>query len=68
MIVWIGCLNQMLKVEDSDERFHSSKLGGSISRPIAHGEGNYRVKDSTLQELESNGQVLLRYLGNPMVR
>ena len=27
------CLNQMLKVEDSDERFHSSKLGGSISLP-----------------------------------
>ena len=59
------CLNQMLKVEDSDERFHSSKLGSSISLPISHGEGNYRVKDSTLQELESNGQVLLRYLGNP---
>ena len=59
------CVNQPLKVEDSNDRFHSSKLGATLSLPIAHGEGNYRVKESTLLELESNQQVLLRYQGNP---
>lgn len=59
------CVNQPLKVEDSNERFQTSKLGATLSLPIAHGEGNYRVKDSTLLELESNKQVLLRYQGNP---
>ena len=59
------CVNQPLKVEDSNDRFHSSKLGATLSLPIAHGEGNYRVKESTLLELESNNQVLLRYQGNP---
>ena len=59
------CVNQPLKVEDSNERFQISKLGATLSLPIAHGEGNYRVKDSTLLELESNKQVLLRYQGNP---
>ena len=59
------CVNQPLKVEDSNDRFHSSKLGATLSLPIAHGEGNYRVKESTLLELESNKQVLLRYQGNP---
>lgn len=59
------CVNQPLKVEDSNERFQTSKLGTTLSLPIAHGEGNYRVKDSTLLELESNKQVLLRYQGNP---
>ena len=59
------CLNQALQVEDSNERFNSSKINHSISLPIAHGEGNYRVNDSTLEEIESNEQVLLRYLDNP---
>ena len=58
-------MNQSLKVEDSNERFNPSKLGNTISLPIAHGEGNYRVKDSTLDELEANRQVLLRYQENP---
>ena len=59
------CVNQPLKVEDSNDRFQTSKLGSTLSLPIAHGEGNYRVKESTLLELESNKQVLLRYQGNP---
>jgi phosphoribosylformylglycinamidine synthase len=29
--------------------------------PIAHGEGRYYADDATLDQLESNGQVLLRY-------
>jgi len=29
--------------------------------PIAHGEGRYFVDDKTLQEMETNGQILFRY-------
>lgn len=58
------CVNQALKAEDSNDRFHSSKLGSNLLLPIAHGEGNYRVKESTLSDLEENNQILLRYQGN----
>ena len=59
------CLNQYLKVEDSNERFNSKILGDHISLPIAHGEGNYRASDAVLAHLEANHQVLLRYQPNP---
>ena len=59
------CVNQPLKVEDSNDRFHSSKLGATLSLPIAHGEGNYRADESVLSSLEANDQILLRYSGNP---
>ena len=59
------CLNQGLKVEDSNNRFNSKILGDHLSLPIAHGEGNYRASDEVLAELETNKQVLLRYLPNP---
>ena len=59
------CLNQPLKVENSNQRFNSELLGTKISLPIAHGEGNYRADDDVLKELEANSQVLLRYLPNP---
>ena len=59
------CLNQYLKVEDSNERFNTTILGDHISLPIAHGEGNYRASDGVLADLEANHQVLLRYQPNP---
>ena len=59
------CVNQKVKLENSNDRFNPKEIGGELILPIAHGEGNYRLKDQTLEELESNGQVLLRYLGNP---
>ena len=59
------CLNQYLKVEDSNERFNTKILGDHISLPIAHGEGNYRASDAVLANLEANHQVLLRYQPNP---
>lgn len=59
------CLNQSLKVEQSNERFNPTTLGATLSLPIAHGEGNYRVKDSILTEIEDHGLVFLRYLENP---
>jgi phosphoribosylformylglycinamidine synthase len=39
--------------------------GEVISFPIAHGEGRYQVEPDQLQELEDNGQVVLRYQRNP---
>jgi phosphoribosylformylglycinamidine synthase len=59
------CVNQPLRVEDSNERFSRENLGPTLSLPIAHGEGNFRADDSVLSDLEANGQVLLRYDGNP---
>jgi len=59
------CINQPLRVEDSNDRFNSENLGPNLSLPIAHGEGNYRADDAVLSDLEANGQVLLRYEGNP---
>ena len=59
------CLNQSLSVENSNDRFNQDALGKTITLPIAHGEGNYRAGESILSSLEDNGQVLLRYSGNP---
>jgi phosphoribosylformylglycinamidine synthase len=59
------CVNQKVKVEDSNDRFNPSATGDELILPIAHGEGNYRLEEEALEKLESNGQILLRYLGNP---
>lgn len=59
------CLNQCLVPEDSTENFKKANLGEKIYLPIAHGEGNYRLDAGDLSELEANGQVLLRYAGDP---
>jgi phosphoribosylformylglycinamidine synthase len=39
--------------------------GESIVLPIAHGEGRFQCDSSQLEELEGNGQVVLRYAANP---
>jgi phosphoribosylformylglycinamidine synthase len=52
-------------VEDSNQRFSPDKMGGELIVPIAHGEGNYRLEEDALVKLESNKQVLVRYVGNP---
>ncbi len=59
------CLNQSLKVEDSNDRFCKDMLGEKLSLPIAHGEGNYRADEKVIKDLESNQQILLRYIENP---
>jgi phosphoribosylformylglycinamidine synthase I len=59
------CINQRVKVEDSNQRFSPDKMGGELIVPIAHGEGNYRLEEDALVKLESNKQVLVRYVGNP---
>ena len=59
------CINQGVKVDDSNERFNPSTMGKELILPIAHGEGNYRLEEEALANLESKKQVLLRYDGNP---
>ncbi|MEL0004915.1 MAG: phosphoribosylformylglycinamidine synthase subunit PurQ [Opitutales bacterium] len=59
------CVNQALKVENSNDRFNQDILGAELTLPIAHGEGNYRADEAVLAQLEANNQVLLRYQPNP---
>lgn len=60
------CVTVGLKVEDSSDTFNRQSIGGMRVRvPIAHGEGNYRIDEAGLAELEANKQVLLRYTENP---
>ncbi len=58
------CQDQPLQVEDSDAQFNTAKLGASLTVPIAHGEGNFRIDDAGLEDLRRNRQVLLRYAGS----
>jgi len=57
-----------LRVENVSSPFTSLCQIGTVLRiPISHGEGNFYADEPTLQKLESNGQVVLRYctaLGN----
>ncbi|MEM9226562.1 MAG: phosphoribosylformylglycinamidine synthase subunit PurQ [Verrucomicrobiota bacterium] len=59
------CLTCELIVEDSDDTFNQAKLGTRLHIPIAHGEGNYRIDEAGLAELEANKQILFRYSDNP---
>lgn len=61
------CRTVSLDVQDAGEGFNSSVLGTSAIRlPVAHGEGNFRIDEAGLQDLEKNQQILLRYAGrNP---
>jgi phosphoribosylformylglycinamidine synthase len=58
------CVTQCLESENSTPFFNKSNLGERIFLPIAHGEGNYRLEENALRQLEENGQVLLRYAGD----
>ena len=58
------CKYVHLRVENSNTRFTCSGKTGQVLRiPVAHGEGNYHCEDSTLREMEKNGQIILRYCG-----
>lgn len=60
------CKPQTLKIESANTAFTSAYDGASeISIPIAHHDGNYVADDATLNQLESEGRVAFRYVGNP---
>jgi len=62
---------QHLKVVNSDNAFlNRCKEGEILNIPIAHADGNYFIDDEELDDMEKNGQILLRYCdaeGEPMV-
>jgi phosphoribosylformylglycinamidine synthase I len=56
------CRDVYLRTENARTPFTNALEPGQVLRaPIAHGEGNYYAEKSTLDELESNGQVVFRY-------
>ncbi|MEL7540772.1 MAG: phosphoribosylformylglycinamidine synthase subunit PurQ, partial [Pseudomonadota bacterium] len=60
------CKPQPLKVESANSAFTSAYSGGSqVTIPIAHHDGNYVADDATLNQLEGEGRIAFRYVGNP---
>ncbi len=60
------CRDQPLQVASQRSLWlHQYAVGDSLTLPIAHGEGCYQIDGPGLRQLEDNGQVALRYLGNP---
>ena len=56
------CRNVPLEVVTSDTPFtHRATQGQILSLPVAHGEGCYVADERTLDELQSNDRVVLRY-------
>ena len=53
---------QYLKVISNNNKFLSkTEVGDILNIPIAHGEGNFFIKDDKIKELYDNEQVLLEY-------
>jgi phosphoribosylformylglycinamidine synthase len=61
------CRDQVLRVESTDSAWTSAyRPGQEIVIPIKNGEGGYVADKATLDELESTGRVVARYVvGNP---
>ena len=60
------CDRSSLKVERNNLPWtYGYTEGEVITLPIAHGEGRFYGDESTLAEIEANGQVLFRYQENP---
>jgi phosphoribosylformylglycinamidine synthase I len=57
------CEHVYLRVEQTDTPFTCAARAGQVLRiPIGHGEGNYFAPPDTLERLEANRQILLRYV------
>lgn len=55
-----------LQIANHNTAFTSAyRAGQTLTIPIAHGDGNYFADAATLQQLQKNGQVVLRYVDNP---
>ena len=56
------CEHVHLLVEQTDTPFTAAARAGQVLRiPIGHGEGNYFAPPETVEKLEANRQVVLRY-------
>lgn len=60
------CRDQRIKVESTDTAWTNAFTPGQeLLLPIKHAEGRYVAAPETIAELEANGQVVFRYMGNP---
>jgi phosphoribosylformylglycinamidine synthase I len=60
------CRDVRLRIERTDTAFTSrAEAGQRLTVPVKHGEGCYFADEELLDELEKNGQVVLRYEENP---
>ncbi len=60
------CREVRLRVETTNSPFTAAAQKGQELRfPIAHGEGRYYADERTLDELQAEDRIALRYLDNP---
>jgi phosphoribosylformylglycinamidine synthase subunit PurQ / glutaminase len=60
------CRSLALQVVSTNSPFtHKAIPGQLLKLPVAHGEGCYVADESTLDQLEAEDRVVLRYLENP---
>lgn len=60
------CRTVTLKIENSQSMFTSGfEKGQYVNFPVAHHDGNYFADDETLDRIEGEGRVALRYVDNP---
>jgi len=58
------CQDTLMRVESTESAFTNACRRGQVLRmSMAHYEGNYFADPETLQRLEDNGQVLMRFCG-----
>ncbi|MFM2124011.1 MAG: hypothetical protein RL328_462 [Acidobacteriota bacterium] len=60
------CRDVTLRIETTNSPFTCAATKGQTIRvPVAHGEGCYFADDRTLDQLEADDRVIVRYLDNP---
>jgi len=60
------CSRVRTRVESAETSWtYLFEPGEGLTLPVAHNEGNYFADARTLEELEDEGRVVLRYLDNP---
>ena len=60
-----ACLDQPLRIENNNTAWTTGfTAGAEIVVPLKNGEGGYVADERTLDELESHGRVVARYVGD----
>ncbi len=60
-----ACVDQRLRIESVDTAWTSAFVpGAEVTIPLKNGEGAYVADPSTLDALEAEGRVVIRYLGD----
>jgi phosphoribosylformylglycinamidine synthase len=53
----------LLEVQGAQTPFTAGLRGRKLRMPVAHAEGNYFADPETLDQMEADGRVVLRYVG-----